>query len=128
MTDVLEQSSDWLQEMRTKHATRTVSYSCGPQSLEVLATIGRTVFESVDDHGLIVKTESRDFLVLTQDLVLGGEAVLPKSGDRIREAAGSVTLVYEVMAPGGEPVWRYSDPYRKTIRIHTKLVATETTP
>jgi len=33
-----------------------------------------------------------------------------------------------VMAPGKEPAWRYSDPYRKTLRIHTKHVDTEVAP
>jgi len=36
-----------------------------------------------------------------------------------------VTFIYEVMAPGNEPPWRYSDPYRRTLRIHTKLIGAE---
>ena len=35
---------------------------------------------------------------------------------------GADTQLYEVMAPGGEPPFRYSDPYRRTLRIHTKHV------
>jgi hypothetical protein len=30
-----------------------------------------------------------------------------------------------VMAPGKEPVWKWTDPFRNMRRIHTKLVATE---
>jgi hypothetical protein len=29
------------------------------------------------------------------------------------------------MAPGGEPVWRWSDPYHQVYRIHTKCVSEE---
>jgi hypothetical protein len=54
--------------------------------------------------------------------------VLPQRGDRIRETDGATTYVYEVLAPGDEPHWHYSDAYRQTLRIHTKQVDTEETP
>jgi hypothetical protein len=106
--------------------TRTVIYQRGSMSVEVPATVGRTEFETVDEHGLVVRTESRDFLVLADHLVLDGERALPKPGDRISEPSGNLEFVYEVMAPAGEPVYRYSDPYRKALRIHTKLIETNT--
>jgi len=125
MTDLLEKGSTWLEDQRTRHLTRLVTYQRGTNSVEVKATIGRTIFEQADDFGVIQKTESRDFLVLAADLVLNGERVLPKAGDRIREVQGDQGFVYEVMAPGTEPPFRYSDAYRQTVRIHTKHVATE---
>ena len=125
MADLLETGSDWLQDQRTKHMSRQVVYQRGSESVSLAATIGRTVFEIDDGQGLLERYESRDFLVLADDLVLAGSKTLPKSGDRIRETQGSDVFVYEVMAPGGEPVWRYSDPYRKTLRIHTKQIAKE---
>jgi hypothetical protein len=93
--------------------------------VNVPATIGRTEFEQADEYGVVHRTESRDFLVLTAELVLGDKAVLPQAGDRIRETAGDQIFIYEVMAPGGEPPYRYSDPHRKTLRIHTKHVNME---
>ena len=54
---------------------------------------------------------------------------LPKAGDRIKEASGegrgSTSYIYEVLAPETEPAYRFSDPYRRTLRIHTKQVGTE---
>ena len=126
MADLLEQASTWLDGQRKTHLSRPVVYERGEESVEVQATIGRTVFEAADAYGVVERTESRDFLVLAADLVLGGEAVLPERGDRIREAQGQKTYVYEVLAPGKEPPWRWSDDYRQTLRIHTKHVATET--
>lgn len=105
--------------------TRTVVYQRGADAVEIAATIGRTEFEQVDEHGVVQRLQSRDFLVRAADLVLAGAPTLPKAGDRIRETVGAQTFVYEVMAPGNEPPWRYSDPYRKALRIHTKHVATE---
>lgn len=125
MADLLEQGAAFLDERRHTHLTRTVTYQRGADSVEVAATVGRTVFEQADESGFIRKVESRDFLVRRTDLVLGATETLPKAGDRIREADGALTQVYEVMAPGGEPPFRFSDPYRKVLRVHTKHVATE---
>ncbi len=122
---MLERGSAWLEDQRQRHMTRTVTYERGGKTVDVQTTMGRTEFEQADEFGVIHKIESRDYLVLTADLVLEGEPTMPKAGDRIRETDGSMTFVYEVMAPGDEPPFRYSDPYRRTLRIHTKHVATE---
>ncbi|MCX5683729.1 MAG: hypothetical protein NT049_08595 [Planctomycetota bacterium] len=133
MADLLEQASAWLDRMRTRHMAQPVTYQRGAESVEVQATVGRTVFETADAYGVVEQSESRDFLILAADLVLGESVTLPERGDRIREAqdgpsTGSgqaKTFVYEVMAPGKEPHYRFSDVYRRTLRIHTKQVATE---
>jgi len=125
VADLLKQASAWLDAMRKAHLARPVTYCRGEESVEVLATVGRTVFETTDAYGVVEHSESRDFLILAADLVLGGQAVLPERGDRIRETQDGKTFVYEVMAPGKEPEWRWSDGYRRTLRIHTKQVATE---
>ncbi len=125
MPDVLEKGLSWLDDQRHTHMTRTVVYQRGADAVEIAATIGRTEFEQVDEHGVVQRLQSRDFLVRAADLVLADAPALPKAGDRIRETVGAQTFVYEVMAPGNEPPWRYSDPYRKALRIHTKHVATE---
>ena len=128
MSDLLEKGSQWLEDQRHAHMTRMVVYQRGGSIVEVAATVGQTVFEQADDYGVIHKTESRDFLIRTADLVLDDEVTLPQAGDRFRETVGAKVFVYEVMAPGSsgtDPPFRYSDPYRKTLRIHTKHVATE---
>jgi hypothetical protein len=111
--------------VRRANLAHTVTYLRGDQSVDVPATVGRTDFEAVDAYGAVERTESRDFLILAADLVLSGAAVLPEPGDRIREVQNGKTYVYEVMAPAKEPCWKWSDPYRRTLRIHTKEVATE---
>lgn len=125
MADLLEQAATWLNGQRHEHMTRAVVYQRGDNQVELSATIGRTEFEQVDEYGVVHKVESRDYLICTTDLVLASLPTLPKAGDRIRETDGQQTFVYEVMAPGGEPPFRYSDPYRKALRIHTKHVDTE---
>ena len=125
MADLLEAGSNWLQGQRKKHATREVTYRRGVDSVPVQATVGRTLFEQDDGSGAIVRTEVRDYLIDTADLVLAGQPALPERGDRIEETEGGKKFTYEVMPLGTEPHWRYSDPYRKTLRVHTKHIATE---
>lgn len=127
MPDMLGQGSTWLEDQRHKHLSRPVVYQRGEESIELSATIGRTEFEQVDQSGLVNKIESRDFLVRRSDLILAGAPSLPKSGDRIREESGEQVFIYEVMSPlgGNEPPFRYSDPNRHTLRIHTKHIGTE---
>ncbi len=121
MADLLQKASDWLQLQRRKFMSRTVVFQRGEQTLEVAATIGQTVFEVDDGTGAALRVESQDFLITASELVLGDQTVTPQRGDRITETDGDHSYVYEVMAPGDEPCWRYSDPYRRTFRIHTKL-------
>lgn len=128
MADLLEQSSAWLEDQRVKHMTRQVVYQRGTDTVEAPATIGETVFEIDDGGGALLRIESRDYLIRAADLVLAGAPALPRRGDRIRETEGAQVFVYEVASPGDEPFWRWSDPYRKTLRLHTKQVDTEESP
>lgn len=129
MADLLQKGLAWLDDQRHAHMTRSVLYVRDTENasyiVELFATIGRTEFEQVDEFGIVHRLQSRDFLIRAADLVLNSALALPKAGDRVRETVGTQTFVYEVMAPGGEPPWRYSDPYRKALRIHTKHVSTE---
>ena len=124
MGDLLQTGSIWLESQRHKHLAHLVAYCRGAETVLLLATVGQTSFEVEREFGL-EKVESRDFLVRTQDLVLGDQQVEPRRGDRVKEAVGNEMAVFEVMAPGDEPPWRYSDPGRQTLRIHTKQVDTE---
>lgn len=126
MPNILEQGAGWLADQLKTHASTEAVYQRGAQQVTVQATIGKTEFEIEDGSGVIQRFQSRDYLIQTADLKLGGVPTLPAAGDRIRETVGDQTLVYEVLAPGNEPHFRYSDPFRKLLRIHTKHVATET--
>lgn len=123
--DVLERGSLWLEAMRHEHQTTPVTYTDGQASVVLPATIGRTEFEQLNEYGVVQMIESRDFLIRAADLSLNGQVILPSAGHRIREEDGANVFVYEVMAPGSQQPWRYSDPNLKTLRVHTKHVDTE---
>jgi hypothetical protein len=124
VADLLTRGSELIDRTLRAHLSRTVVYRRGADSVEVAATVGSTAFERADEYGVVHRIESRDFLIATADLVLAGTVTLPKPGDRITETGDTTVHEYEVMAPGGEPAWRYSDPQRLTLRVHTKFVRT----
>ena len=114
MGDLLATGAAWLEQQRTKHLTTTVTYVRGAIELAVPATIGRTKYEADDGHVVRVEFTDRDFLILVADLVIDGQATEPQRGDLILEG----TREFEVLD------WRYSDPYRQTLRITTKETGT----
>jgi hypothetical protein len=118
MADLLERAANWLGKMRSANLSRPIVYSRDADSVQIAATVGQTTFEVQNDYGAMEKWESRDFLVTAADLVLSGVQITPQRGDRITDGAN----VYEVLAPGKEDVYRLSDPYGVTLRIHTKQV------
>ena len=121
----LESASNWLEEMRHRHNTVPIQYQRGEDSIQISATIGRTTFMVDNGSGILEESESRDFLVRASDLDVGGISTPPRRGDKIHEARDGVVFTYEVMSPNGEAPFRYSDAYRKTLRIHTKQVSKE---
>ena len=126
MPDLLQTGSDWLADQLKTHASRPVVYRRGALQVAVQATVGRTFLKLDDGYGGVrMEWTDRDFLIQAADLVLGGAAVLPERGDKIRETQGTKTFIYEVMAPAKEPPWRWSDVFRKVLRIHTKQVGVE---
>ena len=126
MVNLFETGASWLADQLKTHGSVSVTYVRGVDQVSVEATIGKTEFEIDDGSGVVIRIQSRDFLIHTADLQLGGGETLPAAGDLIHETQGTNTFVYEVMAPGNEPHYRYSDPFRKLLRIHSKHVGTET--
>lgn len=124
MADLLQTSQEWLADQLKEHASRQVVYQRGAQQVTVQATIGRTLMKLEDGYGGIrMEWTDRDFLIQAADLVLGGAVVTPERGDRVLETVDTSTSVFEVMAFGGEPPWRFSDPFGKLLRIHTKRIS-----
>ena len=122
MPDLLEQSQEWLTSMNRIYRSRQVIYARGAQTLEVPALVGKTIFKVDKGYGLFERVEARDFLIEVADLAEFGE---PERGDRVKDTLNGSVELFEVMAPGGEGHFRYSDPYRKVFRIHTKHIGTE---
>ena len=108
---MLEQASAWLEAQRLKELSVPAVYvrKDGTQ-IPINVTPGRTLFRAEDQYGVIVRIESRDFLVAASEL-----SDEPERGDSILYNG----IRCEVLAPNGEPVW---GAYHWTRRIHTKEI------
>ena len=126
MQDLLQSGQVWLADQLHEHVATEVTYRRGSDEVTLRATIGRTLLKLDDGYGGVrMVWTDRDYLIRAADLVLGGTPAKPQRGDQIREVFGEMTLVYEVLAPGKEPPWRWADPHRQMFRVHTKQVASE---
>jgi len=119
MPDMLHFGLEWLAGKLKDHASQPVVYRRGAEEIAVSATIGRTLMKLADGEGGVrMEWTDRDFLIRADLLVIAGNQITPERGDRVIDDG----KVYEVMAPGGEPPWRVSDPFGVMLRIHTKFV------
>ncbi|MBQ6140750.1 MAG: hypothetical protein IJI54_05630 [Kiritimatiellae bacterium] len=109
---MLKTGIEALRAIQLASAASEVTYKpLGGRAFAVKAVAGRTVFRSADVDGIWTRMETRDFIVPKELLPLE-----PQVGDEI-EFLG---YTYEVLAPSGEPAWRWSDAYHTAYRIHTK--------
>lgn len=123
MADLLQTGQAWLADQLKEHASRLVLYQRDAAQVGVQATIGRTLLKLDDGYGGVrMEWTDRDYLIQAADLVLASTQITPQRGDRVLDTVGLITSIYEVMAYGGEPPWRFSDPFGKLLRIHTKFV------
>jgi hypothetical protein len=118
MADLIGDGAAFMAAQMADFAARQVTYRRGGQSSVIRATVGRTVFR-VESDGVWLRLESRDYIVPAADLAAFGD---PQRGDQILETSSGVTVTREVIAPGGEPEWRWSGPGRDAYRIHTSTI------
>ena len=111
---LLENAAEWLESQRIRELSIPIVYQRrGGETLNIPATLGRTLFRAENEYGATIRTETRDFLIAAEDLPDD-----PERGDVILHAG----LHYEVLAPNGEPVWRWSGTGWILRRIHTKEI------
>ncbi len=122
MTDLLRKGQEWLASKLTQHASREIVYRRGELGVTLRATIGKSMYDQDDGEGIVTRSQVRDFLIDTDGLLRSVINSLPRRGDTIVEIDGNQTFIFEVMALGGDPPWRYSDPFRLKLRIHTKQI------
>jgi len=115
-----ERGVDWLHRKQRDHASRVVIYGRGEDRCQCNALIGQTEFETTAE-GVPIISESRDFLILVDELALSTGKITPRRGDIIRERHGATTVEYEVNAIDGNRCFS-RDRFRGRYRIHTKEI------
>ena len=115
MSDMLRTGLQWLEQQRNSHMSSAITYTRGETSIEVVATHGKTDYTAVDGSGFEIAGHVNDFLILAASFTFDE----PEVGDQIATDNGT----YEVMQIAGDGHWRWSDPYRATIRVHTREIS-----
>ncbi len=126
MADLLQTGAAWLAAQMQKFASQPIVYVRGNQSIPLSATIGRTEFEEADAYGVVQQVVSRDYLFPVSALATLTGSNRPQRGDEVQETRDGVLYRYQVIAPQGEPHWRYSDVYQQVLRVHSKLIGEDT--
>lgn len=106
----------------------TVVYRRGAQlAQDLTAVVGSTLFKSENDRGAVIFVRSVDFHAALADLAFlpGG---LPAEGDVLERflGAGRRSEKHEVTRFNDEPAWRWRDAAHTELRIHTRLVDSQT--
>lgn len=123
---LLNDSGPWLNGMMQAAKANpavTLIYARGAETVDLtgLAWVGRmNTVRQVGVAGAAIVYGDRDYIIPIETLVIGGQRVEPKRGDRIRETVAGVTRVFELVSQAGEPEWRWSDDERTAYRVHTK--------
>ena len=99
------------------NAAITITYMQGDKTVAgIQATVGTQTYEVLDGD-VMISYESREYILRTADLVSGGQAVVPRGGDRITEDNGKV---YEVSVPKPLHVFQSIGPTGAVLKIRTK--------
>ncbi|WP_417392032.1 hypothetical protein [Gimesia sp.] len=127
MANLFYKAAKWVAAQTKAHASQSVVYRRGLSVATISATVGRTVYESLDSEGVTAHIESADWLITAADLVLDGQAVTPERNDLIEFTLNGVKNTFKVLPMGKDvPIFTYCDNATQVmIRVHTKLFKQE---
>jgi len=118
----------WLASRVEDSMSESIAYSRATSSGTVTATLyaslGRNPFTTVGgpSEPAMLSVDEMDFLIRVASLILDGEAVEPKRGDRIGVTISGVAMTFEVKPDRGMPEFSH-DPHKTTYRVHCKRIA-----
>ncbi|MBX3444260.1 MAG: hypothetical protein KF774_17795 [Planctomyces sp.] len=112
-----------LRSLRSSTGER-IEYRRAGRVVRLRALIGRTATETTLETGFVSVGQLEDFLVGAADLDIDGVRFLPERGDQLVRVELPGQPVFQV-CPNGEDCYRFSDPARSQIRIHTQAMGVD---
>jgi len=109
-------------DVMLKNAPVELTYHRGNDSASVTGWVGVTAFRVSEQSNSRVIWSDRDYLIPVANLKINGVLTEPDSGDWVEENINGTIRKFELIAPQGEQVWRYSDPQKMIFRLHTKEI------
>jgi hypothetical protein len=115
MTTPLENAASALWSALQPAAGESVAYSQGGTTVTATALPGSSPIVAETLDGTIRTDKSQDFVFKSADLL----GLVPQRGDTITWG----NRVFEVIQPGGDRQYYFSDPYQYMIRVHCKEIS-----
>lgn len=112
-----------LQTRRVVGGSKVVYGRGALRSHPFTAVQGQTDVDLIDAQHLGIAAKHVDWMCPTDKLDVTPGPTLPQRGDIIIVEREDVTLTYTVIELPGEPVYRYVDPGRSEVRVHTLLTS-----
>lgn len=119
MSDMIADGIEYLDDVRKSYVSQSVVYARGGSTLSIVATPSQQEHAVDNLDGTITTLVSTSWIITVADL---SSLAPPKRGDQVRWTRSGTTHVYEVMGPGGSPVYEDADPYQQCYKVHTKYV------
>lgn len=128
--NLLANGASWLAERMESENSQPVTYARGSKSVTINASFAKTEFSVSDQDAILHEINSHDFILRVDQMRFGIQPFEPVAGDRILVEMNDRTRIYEVTeyghsADGTALIFRWCDPYKKQIRVHTRFVREE---
>lgn len=120
MTTILEKAIICAAKTASAIGGVEIVYNRGDEAVEMTAIKGRSQRETTTTEGYRIEYTDLDFIILTQDLILGGKISEPQRGDRIKECY--TDELWEVLPFGDAGCFEKCDSSGLRIKIHVKKV------
>ena|SRR5688572_16406788 len=99
-----------------------IRYVRGDQEIPLKAVPGTTRYELTDSDGRIISAQTRDYLIIADELLLDGAPVEPQREDKIIQSQADGEHTYKLLELPASKCWRWSDEQHVRYRVHTTEV------
>lgn len=126
----MSEAAEWLNDQRDELMTSDIEYWRKDELLfTVLATRGKAQSETMEVDDFAIGYNATNFLISVALMIKDDVQIFPERGDKLKEVVGARGIIYEALPPGeeqrsqtDEDIWRYTDSFRNTFRIHVKRI------
>ena len=127
MTTLLQDGVAWLGDQLKDSSGVTVTFYRGTESVVITATpVQRDYTVPLESGQGFTNVTSRDYYFAAADVIIGGNVVKPRQGDRIIERIGGVDYSYTILSFGSMPACEWRDQDGVSLIVHSKLSKTIT--
>jgi hypothetical protein len=125
VANLLEDGARWLGRRLQESAGIAGTYARGgTESNPIVGVAAQHEYEVVDDEsGLPTKVIAYDWTFTADELVIAGDPVTPRKGDRWKTTTNGANEVFEVVPIGKRPCFERADTSGVLLVVHTKKVS-----